>query len=152
MNYLQESLADDVMDALEIAKEASSMLPPLPPNVKHVHIKVLNAIYRVRDEAGNASITDINNFLRFLHPNTTKFINELHSIGLIEKASQPSDKRVVLVHATKLGEQIIEKYIISYHSRLQKEFENLGETDCVTMAETIKEVYRIIKKVYKSDN
>ena len=131
MNYLHESLADDVMDALEIAKEASSMLPSLPPNVKHVHIKVLNAIYRVRDETGNASITNINNFLRFLHPNTTKFINELCSIGLIEKASQPSDKRVVLVHATKLGEQIIEKYIISYHSQLQKEFE-LPEVDpCV---------------------
>lgn len=140
------------MDALEIAKEASSMLPSLPPNVKHVHIKVLNAIYRVRDETGNASITNINNFLRFLHPNTTKFVNELCSIGLIEKASKPSDKRVVLVHATKLGEQIIEKYIISYHSRLQKEFENLGETDCITMAETIKKVYSIIKGVYKSGN
>lgn len=140
------------MDALEIAKEANSMLPPLPPNVKHIHIKLLNAIYRVRDETGNARVTDINKFLHFLLPNTTKFINELHNRGLIEKTAQPTDKRVVLVHTTESGEQLIKKCIISYHSKLQQEFENLGEADCITMNETIKKIYGIIKRVYKSDN
>jgi DNA-binding MarR family transcriptional regulator len=151
LNAPHESLVDSVLDSLEIAKETTSILPPLPPNIKHIHIKALNAIYRVRDEEGNARITDINNFLRFLFSNTTKIINELCSLGLVEKVAHSFDRRVVLVHTTELGEQMIEKCIISYHPRLQKEFEKLGEADCAAMAESIKKVYAIIKKVYKND-
>lgn len=149
MSYFQENIVDDVFDALEIAKKANSLLPPLPPDVKPVHIRVLHAIRRVRDDSGNARVTDINRALGFLLPNTTKCIKELLDLGIVEKDFLPTDKRVVLIHATELGEQYIRKYIISYSSNLQSAFETIGESNCITMIETIKSIYHAMQDIYK---
>lgn len=149
MEYLNENLVDYIFDALETAKKAHSLLPPLQPGTKPVHMRVLRAIQRVRDKDGFARITDINKSLQFLLPNTTRFINELLSLGLAEKSTLPTDKRVVLVHTTELGEQYIVKYILKYNNRLQNEFEKIGESECITMIETIDKVYKAVKKIYQ---
>jgi DNA-binding MarR family transcriptional regulator len=149
LEYLNENLVDYIFDALETAKKTQSMLPNLPTNTKPVHIRVLSAIYKIRDDNGCARITDINKTLQFSLPNTTKYINELHNLGLVEKTTLPSDMRVVLIHTTELGEQYIEKYVTTYHNRLQEEFEKIGESDCIIMIETINKVYSAVKKVYQ---
>lgn len=149
MEYLNENLVDYIFDALETAKKVQLKLPELPPDIKSVHLRVLRAIFRVRDDNGNARITDINKSLQFLLPNTTKFTNELQHLGLVEKSTLEADKRVVLVHITELGEQYVEKYIMKHHDRLQDEFEKIGEANCVAMIETIHKVYDAMKKVYQ---
>jgi DNA-binding MarR family transcriptional regulator len=93
MDYLNENLVDYIFNALVIAKKALSILPHLPPDTKPVHLRVLHAIYRIRDDNGNARITDINKSLQFLLPNPTKFINELHNLGLVEKSTLPTEAR-----------------------------------------------------------
>jgi DNA-binding MarR family transcriptional regulator len=149
LEHINENLVDDIFNALEIAKKTQSLLPQLPPNIKPVHLRVLRAIYRIGDENGNACITDINKALQCLLPNTTKFINELHDLGLVEKSSLPSDMRVVLIRITELGEQYVEKYITKYHDRLREEFEQIGESDCSIMIHVINKIYGSIKKVYQ---
>lgn len=152
MNNSREDLVDNIIDALEIAKKAHSLLPPLPPNLKPVHLRVLHAIYRIRDKTGNARITDINRELEFSLPNTTRFTNELFQLGIVGKSTLPTDKRVVLVHTTELGEQHIQKYILTYQTRLQDEFTMIGESDCVRMIETITKVYQAMKKIYQTED
>ena len=142
-------MVDNIFDALEIAKKANALLPPLPPDIKPVHMRVLHAIHRSRDQAGYARITDINNTLGFLLPNTTKFINELVGLQVVQKSTQPGDKRVVLINATHTGEQYIERYILRYHTLLQEQFSFLGEADCGKMINTIQKVYQAMKKVYQ---
>lgn len=151
LTVYNENLMDDILDALEIAKKAHDLLPPLPPNMKPVHFRILNAINRIRDTAGNSRVTDINKALGFLLPNTTKFINELVVLKVVEKFTSTSDKRVVLVHTTELGEQYISDYIIKYQGLLQKEFSALNKSDCITMIETIHKIYGVIKKVYQNN-
>lgn len=149
MDYIKENLVDYIFDALEKAKNIHSLLPQLPPNTKPIHFRVLNALYKIRDNSGNARITDINKSLQFLLPNTTKCINELQKLGLVEKTTLPSDMRVVLVHTTELGEQYTEEYIKKYHNRLQEEFEKIGGADCIVMIEAINKIYDAVQKVYK---
>lgn len=151
MSISREDLVDNIFDALEMAKKAHSLLPPLPPKLKPVHLRVLHAIYRIRDGTGSARITDINRELSFSLPNTTRFTNELSQLGVVGKSNLSTDKRVVLVHTTELGEAYIQKYILTYQTRLQAEFSMIGESECVRMIETITKVYQAMEKIYQTE-
>lgn len=146
-------LVDNIFDALDIAKKAHALLPQLlPPNMKAVHFRILHAIYRTRDDTGSSRVSDISKSMGILLPNTTKFINELVVLGVVEKLVPTSDKRVVLVHTTELGEQYIRKYLLDYHILLQQQFSQLGEANCNCMIETINKVYEAMKKIYQGEN
>lgn len=152
MTYDTIRLTDEILDALETAKKAHDLLPPLPPNMKPVHFRVLNAIYRTRDADGFCRVSDINQSLGFLLPNTTKFINELVNLKVVSKVTLPADKRVVLIHTTELGEQYIGSHIVKYQSLLQHEISHLNQVDCTTMIETINRIYKIMKNVYQKEH
>lgn len=143
-------LAANILDALDCAKEASALLPPLPSEIKPVYVRILNALYKIRDDNGSTCVSDISKASGILLPNTTKLINELAELNVVEKFTSTSDKRVVLVRTTKLGEQYIEKYVLSFHQELEKEFSQITESDCKTMIETIQKVYKAMKKVYRN--
>ncbi len=140
-----------IFDALECAKKTSALLPPLPPEMKPVYIRVLNAIYKIRDDNGGVCVSDISKAAGILLPNTTKLINELAKLNVVERITSASDKRVVLVRATELGEQYIQKYVLSFHEHLEKEFSQISELDCKTMIETLQKVYKAMKKVYQDN-
>ena len=73
-NY-REDTVNNIMDAFDMAKEAIGFLPPLPPGIKPVHIRVLTAMQRILAQAGQARVSDINDALGYQLPNTTRFIN-----------------------------------------------------------------------------
>jgi DNA-binding MarR family transcriptional regulator len=152
MSTYNMNLAFNIMDALECAKEAYALLPPLPPNMKPVHFRILNTIYRIRDESGNSRVSDINRSLGFFLPNTTHYINELVELNIVKKFTPDTDKRVVLVRTTQMGEQYINKYVCRVNNDLKKEFLKINETDCLVMIETIQKVYQAMKKVYQEIN
>ena len=143
--------AASILDALDCAKEASSLLPPLPPGIKPVYVRILNAFYKIRDDNGNACVSDISKASGILLPNATKLINELMKLGIVEKTASASDKRIVLIRTTSLGEQYIEKFVLRFHQELEKEFSRISENDCKTMIDTIQRVYLAMKKVYQNN-
>jgi len=141
-------LVSNILDAFESAKEALALMPQLPPNIKPVYIRILNAIYRIRDETGSSRVSDISKVSGFLLPNTTRLINEMVELNIVEKTTSASDKRVVLVRATEVGEQYIQKYVLSLIEGLEKEFLKINEVDCMIMIETIHKVHQAMKTVY----
>lgn len=145
------NMVTDVLDALEIAKKAYALLPQMPSNMKSVHFRVLDAIYRTRDDTGGTRVSDINRSLGFLLPNTIRFINELVELNAVEKVTPASDKRVVLVRTTELGERYINEYVLKYQKLLEKEFSALGESNRKTMIEMIHKVYQSMKRVYRGN-
>ncbi len=149
MSIHNMKLVFNILGALECAKEALALLPPLPPNLRPVHFRILNAFSRIRDDTGSSRISDINEALGFLLPNTTSYISELVELNIMEKFASSSDKRVVLVRATEAGEQYIQKYVLSVNNGLEKEFLKISEADCTTMVDTIQQVYEAMKKVYR---
>lgn len=142
-------LAANILDAFECAKESLALLPQLPPKMKPVYFRILNVIYKIRDDTGSSRVSDISKASGILLPNTTKIINELVELNVVEKFTSASDKRVVLVRATEVGEQYIQKYVLSFHKGLEKEFSKISASDCITMIETIQKVYQAMKKIYQ---
>lgn len=149
MNSNKINLVNDILDALEHAKEANALMPQLPPNMKPVYLHILTAIYRIRDDTGSSRVTDINKELNYSLPNTIKFINELVTLNVLKKIPCVNDKRVVLVQATEIGEQYIQKYVFTFHNCLEEEISMISEADCLTMIKTIDKIYQAIEKVIK---
>lgn len=145
------NLAVNILDALECGKDALSLLPQLPLKMKPVHLRILNAIYRIRDETGSSRVSDISKASGLLLPNATKFINQLVELNIVDKFTSGSDKRVVLVRTTAMGEQYIQKYVLAFHKGLADEFSKIGESSRLTMIETIHQVCQAIRKVYENN-
>lgn len=148
MKKIDTKLVNSIFDALECAKEALALLPQFPPNMKPVHFRILNAIYKIGDDNGNTRVSDISKVSGLLLPNTTKFINEMVELNIVMKLTSASDKRVVLVRATELGERYIQKYVLRFTEDLEEEFSKINQNNCWIMIETMHEVYQAMKKVY----
>lgn len=149
MEKMETKLVNNILEALECAKEALTLLPQLPPNIKPVYFRILNVIYKIGDDSGSSRVSDISKVSGLLLPNATKVINEMVEFNIVEKFTSASDKRVVLVRATELGQQYIQKYVLSVMEALEKEFSKINEVDCIIMVETIYKVYQAMKTVYK---
>lgn len=143
------TLVTNILDALECAKEALALLPQLPPNMKPVYFRILNAMYRIGNDTGSSRVSDISKVSGLLLPNTTKFINEMVELNIVEKTTSASDKRVVLVRATEVGEQYIQKYVLRLIEGLAGEFSKIDEANYKIMIETIQKVYQAMTTVYK---
>lgn len=138
----------DILGALEWAREALALLPQLPPNMKPVYFRILEAIYRVGDDTGRSRVSDISRVTGILLPNTTKVINEMVELNIVAKCTSASDKRVVLVQPTELGRVYIQEYVHRAVEGLEEEFSKINETDCWIMTETIHKIFQAMKKVY----
>lgn len=149
LDKLDDKLVNNIVDALECAKQALTLLPQLPDNMKPVYLRILSAIHKIGGDTGSSRVSDISNVSGLLPPNTTKFINEMVELNIVKKITSPSDKRVVLVQATELGEQYIQKYVLSFAEGLEKEFSKFKEVDCMIMIDTINKVYQAMKTVYQ---
>jgi DNA-binding MarR family transcriptional regulator len=149
LNSVDEQLVNNILDALECAREALTLLPQLPPNIKPVYLRILSAIYKIGGDNGSARVSDISNVSGLLLPNTTKFTNEMVELGIVQKVTSPSDKRVVLVRATELGKQYTHQFVLNFMADLGKEFSKLNDIDCAIMIDTINKVYQAMKTVYQ---
>lgn len=145
MSNSNVNMVDDIIDALETAKEAYKLLPSALPNMKPVHFRVLNAIYRIRDNTAGLRISDINKALGSQLPNTTKFINELVELNILEKYTVASDRRIVLVRTTEVGEKYLQE-VLSFRRRLQDELSKISESDRMAMIQTIHETYQLLRR------
>lgn len=146
MTDFKANMLDDIIDALATAKQAYRLLPSAPANMKPVHFRVLNAICRIRDDAGSSRISDISRALGFQLPNTTKFVNELVEMGILRKSAMPSDRRAVLVRTTEVGEKYLQECVLTFRKRLQDEFSEISESDWITMIETIRRAHELLKR------
>jgi|GEM_PF-919655 Transcriptional regulators len=151
--HLQETdtkLVNNILDALEYAKEAFTLMPHLPPHIKPVYCRILNAIYKIGTHTDNLRISDISKMAGLLLPNTTKFINEMVDLNIIKKTASASDKRVVLVQVTDLGEQYYQQYVFRFIRGLEEQFSKLDKINCLIMIDTIHDVYQSMKTVYEA--
>jgi DNA-binding MarR family transcriptional regulator len=136
----KEEFVEQVLAALDVAKKAHALLPPLPLGVRPVHVRILNVMYRLGP--GHCSrVSDINNAMGSALPNTTKFINEMVALNIVKKVGDESDKRVVLVQTTELGDQYTNQYVRLLHIRLAKAFSRIGTAECSVMGKTLRGIY-----------
>ncbi len=148
LNKIETQLVNNILGAFQCAKDTVALLPQLPPNIKPVYFRILNAIYKLNHYTGRPRISDISKESGLLLPNTTKVINEMVELNILEKFTPDFDKRVVLVRATELGEQYIQKYIVNFIESLEKQVSRINEIECIIMIDTVYKVHQAIKTVY----
>ncbi|MDD4803096.1 MAG: hypothetical protein PHF24_09190 [Syntrophomonas sp.] len=146
---IDSKLVYSILDGLECAKVALALFPQLPADIKPIYFRILNAIYKIGNNNDYLRVSDISKVSGLLLPNTTRFINEMVELKILEKYTSDSDKRVVLVRATELGEWYIQKYVLHFIQALEREFSKIDEASCFIMLETIHEVYEAMKRVCK---
>lgn len=149
MEKIDSKLVMQILDVFESAKDALALLPQSPPNIKPVYFRILNAINKIGGITGCSRVSDISRESGLLLPNTTKFINEMVALNIVEKITADFDKRVVLVRATDLGQFYIKNYLNRFIEGLEKEFSKIDKTDCCIMIDTIQKVCQAMQSVYK---
>ena len=141
---------DEIMQSFQRARAACELLPALPPHIKPVHIRMLDALHRVSDADGKASVSDINAAFGGRLPNTTAYLTEMTQLGLVIKNHSTKDRRVVLIHPTALGEQYIAQYVISLGRELGSGLKHVDGHDISVMVATIHQVCSVMEAVYKA--
>lgn len=139
-------LLDAVMDSLVVAKNAYEALPPLPAGIKPVYHRVLNFLYRYKDQ--EIRVSDLSEALEMQLPNMTKLMNEMIDAGLVQKVRSNQDKRVVFIQMSEDGTRYFKDHVLVYREQLQKEFEEFNEEDCYTVIKMINEIQKKLHKVY----
>lgn len=152
MSTDNSDIVGEVLGAFVSAKEALALLPPPPVNVKPCHLRILNAFYRIRDDRGFSRVSDINKALGWQLPNTTKAINEMAELNIVEKVNLETDRRVVLIKATELGEEHIQKHIVGFHRDFDAALKRFRKSDLHTMINTVRDVSLTIRRIRSEKN
>ena len=135
-----------LLDACWQARRATEMMPELPEGLRPRHITVLDAIHII----GRVAPVRVGEIAAFLHgsdPGVTKMVQELASLGLISKRTDPEDGRVVNLVLTEEGRSIRKRYVEDYHERLCKALAGtISDEDCLITIRTIASLCKVLSK------
>ncbi|WP_274654456.1 MarR family winged helix-turn-helix transcriptional regulator [Paenibacillus humicola] len=96
--------------------------------------------------------SELSNFMRVASPTVTQSLNVLEARGLLERTSDPGDRRVVLVRLTPEGRRLTEIAEHELHRDMQDLIGYLGTDRTVQLTELLTDVYRFLDaKDGKSD-
>lgn len=90
-------------------------------------------------------VSDVSDFMGGTRPSVTKLIRELESHGALTKTPDTSDKRIIWLTLTPLGEQYYNFYCLQYHTWLSKALDEIPQADFYTTIRTIYRTQEIIK-------
>lgn len=72
--------------------------------------------------------------------NITMVIDNLEKSGYVVRKKDPDDRRAVLIHLTKKGENFISEFFPKHLSRIKQEFSVLTEKEKITLANLCKKL------------
>lgn len=132
-----------LLDACFLAKRIVEKIPELPSNMKPRHIHVMDAVGQMSAKAGECRVSDVSACLGVSAPSITKLIQELESLGMVEKYGDSGDKRVSLVRLTKEGEACTRHYVTELHQEWMDQLHDVTD-------EEIKQTIRVIQRLWET--
>lgn len=147
VDVMDINLLDRILRAMDTAASVRTMVPELPKGVRPTHLRVLDALSRTRDDDGCSRVSDIAVALGMRMPNVTRVIREMTDLGMLEKTSDPTDGRVVLIRTTDLGEEYVDRYIVGVRQRVEHELmTEVSMDDVESMIATIDAIATAVGK------
>ena len=140
------SIIKNFLDACHEAKRVTELMPKLPKGMSPRHIHVLDAIWQLERAGKDVKVSDVSEFLNVTRPSITKLINELEREQAVEKEQDQSDRRVIHLRLTKLGEKYYKFYVEKYQTWLAERIQESGISpqELRVTADTIARVYRLM--------
>ena len=92
-------------------------------------------------------ITELASEERVTQPAITLLVNRLAERGWVERISDPSDGRAVLVSLTSAGEEALDRLRAEYHALLHREIAALDDHEVETLAGAVEILDRLIESL-----
>jgi DNA-binding MarR family transcriptional regulator len=116
-------------------------------------IRVLFCLRRgVQAHIVDMKISEISKCLRVTSPTITQIIKSLEAKGLVERASDPIDRRAVSITLTERGDQITREAADAFLSRFEGLIEHLGEESSEQLAALLSEAFRYFSERAATEN
>ncbi len=110
-------------------------------------IRVLLCIKRYKKpDASDLKVSEISKLLHVTPPTVTQIIKNLEASGLIERTSDPSDRRVVGITLTKKGDLVTVQAADAFAVSLRGLINYLGEEQSNQLAELLTKVVRYYRE------
>lgn len=147
-------------NSIEINKEFFNVLMRLKRQ-SHSNIKLkdlyageliaLRVIYKLEQMKEEKTIgvktSDIGNCLFMKKPTTSKMLNNLEDKGYINRLSDKKDRRIIYIHLTQKGIDILEKHHNDMTKYTNSVIDKLGEEDTKTLLELLNKLCDIMENM-----
>jgi DNA-binding MarR family transcriptional regulator len=110
--------------------------------VSRTEVGVLRVLH-----AGPQRITELAARERVTQPAITLLVNRLAERGWVERVSDPTDGRAVLVSLTTAGEEVFERLRAEYRALLHEEMAALDDGEVATLAEAVAILDKLIDRL-----
>ena len=134
----------EVMDACYQAKRIRDMLPALPGRVTPSHIHYLDTLRKLEKAEGKVKVSDISDNLGLPRPSVTKTITDMEKLGFVEKETTETDGRFVYIKTTRLGRDLVDKYVDEYFGNLSEDLGVITDEDADKMIEVVEKLYIVM--------
>lgn len=138
----------ELLDACYLARRVVDCLPALPSKLTRSHVKVLDAIYTLREKgsAAGVRVSDVATALKTTRPSVTRIVSELEVRGDVYKCPDASDGRVVLVHLTAQGVETHHAWVDEVHGHIASLLADAGvsEGDVATAVRVLAQVHEVM--------
>lgn len=135
----------ELMSAMHESKRIMDMLLPLPKGMTQRHILIIDSIWQLTAANGDVKISDVSDWLRVTKPSVTKLLKELEQLGVVVKAADSDDKRVIHLRLTELGQQYYDLYVDKYNTWVGKQLNDITKEDVRTTVATVHKLYLALK-------
>ena len=88
-------------------------------------------------------VTELTERLRVKKFATSRLVTKLEKLGLVDKISNDSDKRVVLVEITSAGKQVIDEIEEYNYQLIASQFENFEKEDLMVILNSISSLDKV---------
>jgi len=148
-NYMDPTVTDAALDDAELAARLRLSVTRLNRRLRQQsdfeatasQISALATIERI----GPVTIGDLSAAERVQPPSMTRIVAALEDLGLIERATDPSDRRVARVGVTPLGRRLLERSRSRKNAYLASRLRSLSRDDRTTLAQAADILERLLE-------
>lgn len=113
--------------------------------IPHREIMMLKLIKHHSGEGG-ITISTLSAHLEISKPAVSQMINSLEDKNYVERITPKSDRRMVFVRLTELGEEALGVAFHEMQKKLEIYLEKMGEEDMATLIALLDKLHRIMKE------
>jgi DNA-binding MarR family transcriptional regulator len=118
--------------------------------IPHREIMMLKLIKAHSGEEG-ITMTTLSEHFEISKPAVSQMINGLEDKNMVERITLKSDRRIVYVRLTELGEETLAKSFQEMHNKLNGYLEKMGEEDIETLVSLLDKLHRIMSEDSNED-
>lgn len=137
---MNQTIAKQVMDALEKAEKISQARPALPKELLPSYLRLLDKTYQLSLE-GKVCASDIAKAMHQTKPSITRSFIALEELGCIQKQTSTEDRRVTYISLTEKGIEIYRHYVETYYKKLASRLKKYDMKDISSMIEFVDRLY-----------